>query len=102
MCSISSRSPLPRSSHHYYFTACPGSAVAAHIEACGGATWDTVLQLRAAAGTSLGCTDDSCANAASTLTRMVTGPELFWAIIDGCTDCGAYTMAYSLAATPAP
>jgi hypothetical protein len=55
-----------------------------------------VLQLRNNADTSQGCTDDSCSGLESTLTRNVTGPGLFWAIIDGCDECGAYTMTYTL------
>lgn len=83
----------PAKDHHFFFTVCPGPATA-HLETCGGASWDTVLQLRDAADESLACNDDSCM-AQSSVTGDLTGPGLFWAIVDGCDECGAYTMRYS-------
>lgn len=91
----------PAEDHHYFFTVCPGSSVASRFETCGTmATWDTVLQLRSAAGDGLACDDDSCDDTSSAISRTVMGPGMYWAIIDGCADCGAYTMKYSL--TPQP
>ena len=86
----------PARDHHYFFTLCPGATATAHLETCTGATWDTVLQLRDGTYAGIACTDnDSCQAAQETLTRAVTGPGLFWAIIDGCADCGPYTLSYS-------
>lgn len=88
--------------HHYFFTVCPETRVTARIDTCGRADWDTVVQLRDGAEDGLGCNDDAAgtcgaATGESSLTRDVEGPGLFWAIIDGCDDCGEYTLAYDLA-----
>ena len=48
------------------------------------------------ANSSLGCSDDACSVRQSSLTRSVTGPGLFWAIVDGYDACGSYTMSYTL------
>jgi hypothetical protein len=90
----------PAKDHHYFFTMCPGTAAIAKLDTCG-ASWDTVLQLRFGSGEGLACDDDGCAgvSAASEITRRVNGPGLFWAIVDGCEECGAYTMKYSLTPT---
>jgi hypothetical protein len=85
----------PAEDHHYFVAACPGSKEL-HLETCTGATWDTVLQIRNNANSSLGCNDDSCPGYQSTLTRTITGPGLYWAIVDGWEECGSYTMVYSL------
>ncbi|MGE0871430.1 MAG: hypothetical protein AB7P03_22910 [Kofleriaceae bacterium] len=85
----------PANDHHFFVAACPG-AHSLHIETCTGASWDTVLQIRNNANSSLGCTDDDCSGLQSSLTETVIGPGLFWAIIDGYEDCGAYTMQYSM------
>lgn len=84
----------PAKDHHYFFTVCPGTTVTARLETCGAASWDTVLELRAADDDSLGCNDDAC-DLQSRVSRQLTGPGLFWAIVDGCDECGAYTMTYS-------
>lgn len=84
----------PTEDHHYFFTACPG-VTSATIETCDAADWDTVLQLRSNANASLGCDDDTCEGVRERLTRDVTGPGLFWGIIDGYEECGAYTLTYS-------
>lgn len=87
----------PAKDHHYYFTTCPGAMTMAHIESCGSG-FDTVLQLRRGNGNSMGCVDeDTCDNDNESLTRTVTGAGLFWAILEGCSECGLYTMKYSLA-----
>jgi hypothetical protein len=86
----------PARDHHYFFTLCPGATANAHLETCGAATWDTVLQLRDGTYAGIACTDeDECQGAQETLTRSITGPGLFWAIIDGCDECGPYTLSYS-------
>ena len=91
----------PAEDHHYFFTVCPGVMTATRFETCGTmATWDTVLQLRSAGGDGLACDDDTCDGTSSAINRTVMGPALFWAIIDGCTECGEYTMKYTL--TPRP
>ena len=88
----------PANDHHYFVTVCPGTTPMLHVETCNNANWDTVLQIRsnAASQTSLACTDDSCGAVQSTLTATLNGPGLFWAIIDGCSDSGTYTMAFTL------
>jgi hypothetical protein len=84
----------PGKDHHYFFTVCPATTVTAHVDTCT-ATWDTVLQLRDGNEERIACNDDGMCGDQSTLTRQLTGPGLFWAIVDGCFDCGAYTMQYS-------
>src|SRR5262249_36991084 len=85
----------PGKDHHYFFTLCPNAMATAHLETCGGANWDTVLQLRNGAGSNLACNDDAACADQSSVTHDITGPGLFWAIIDGAQECGAYTMQYS-------
>jgi hypothetical protein len=85
----------PGKDHHFFFTLCPDAEVTAHLETCGTATWDTVVQLRDGTDDSIGCNDDASCGGQSSLTRDISGPGLFWAIIDGCSECGAYTMRYS-------
>lgn len=97
----------PAPDHHYFFTLCPAETVMAHIETCGGASWDTVLQFRDGKNTEFGCDDDddndvmptTCRDEDSSLTSSLAGPGLFWAIIDGFNDfmpesCGPYTLKY--------
>ena len=85
----------PAQDHHYFFTVCPNTSGAARLETCDKADWDTVVQFRSAANAGLGCNDDSC-GIQSELSRTISAPGLYWAIIDGCDDCGTYTMAYTL------
>lgn len=93
----------PAQDHHYFFTVCPAQPVAARFETCGtNATWDTVLQLRSGEGSGLACNDDSCDDTASMIGRTLREPGLYWAIIDGCTECGVYEMKYSLLPAAAP
>ncbi|HEX5064286.1 MAG TPA: hypothetical protein VFV99_33155 [Kofleriaceae bacterium] len=88
----------PSLDHHYFVTVCPNSAPNLHIETCNRANWDTVLQIRsnATSGSTLQCGDDSCDNTRTSIDATLTGPGLFWAIIDGYDDCGQYTMAFTL------
>lgn len=86
----------PAKDHHYFFTVCPQTSVLARFDTCNGANWDTVLQLRFGDGDGLACDDDSCDDTSSVISQMVRGPGLFWAILDGCEECGPYTMKYSL------
>lgn len=89
----------PAKDHHYFFTVCPGAMVTARFETCG-SSFDSVLQLRRGSGNSLGCVDDdTCDDSDERLTRTLTSAGLYWAILEGCSDCGAYTLTYSL--TPA-
>lgn len=81
--------------HHYFFTLCPGS-VSATLETCNGASWDTVVQLRDGAYSSMRCNDDACGDLQSRASTTLDGPGVFWAIIDGCDECGAYTLSYTL------
>lgn len=85
----------PAEDQHYFFTVCPAGTMAT-IATCGDATWDTVLQFRNGMHMGEGCTDDSCGTVQSTLTRSLAGPGLFWAIVDGCVECGPYTLTYAL------
>jgi hypothetical protein len=87
----------PASDHHYFVALCPGTRTL-HVSTCGGAAWDTVLEIRNNGGTSLECVDDQCGpeNLQSSASRSVTGPGLYWAIIDGYDECGSYTMTYTL------
>lgn len=91
----------PAEDHHYFFTVCPQTQVAARFETCGtNATWDTVLQLRAGGGNGLACNDDACDDTSSMIGRTLREPGLYWAILDGCAACGSYELKYSL--LPAP
>jgi hypothetical protein len=85
----------PAQDHHYFFALCPNTTAMARLDTCGGANWDTVLQLRDGTNRDLGCIDDGSCGTQGTLTRMITGPGLFWAIIDGCDECGPYMLSYS-------
>ncbi len=89
----------PGEDHHYFFTVCPRDEVMARFETCGGDDWDSVLQLRGNGGDELACNDDSCDQLSSSISRRLQDPGLYWAIVDGCTDCGVYTLKYDLAAT---
>lgn len=86
----------PAKDHHYFFTVCPQTQVMARFETCGGATWDTVLQLRDRDGDGLACDDDSCDDTSSVISQTLRGTGLYWVIVDGCEECGPYTMKYSL------
>jgi len=85
----------PAEDHHYFLTLCPNVTATARIETCGGADWDTVLQFRDATNRDLACIDDGDCDVQGSLTRTLTGPGMFWAIIDGCTECGPYKLTYS-------
>jgi hypothetical protein len=85
----------PAQDHHYFLALCPNETATARIDTCGGADWDTVLQFRDATNRDLACIDDGSCGAQGSLTRTLTGPGLFWAIIDGCTECGPYKLTYS-------
>ena len=96
----------PAKDHHYYFTMCEDDAGPVTLATCGGATFDTVLQLRAGDDDGIACNDDACGvmpdEDQSMLTRRISGPVLFWAIIDGFDDeCGPYTLTYDLGSTNA-
>lgn len=86
----------PARDHHYFFTLCPGATATANLETCTGTAFDTVLQLRDGTYAGIACTDDdACNNVQEKLSRSITGPGLFWAIVDGCDECGPYTLSYS-------
>ncbi len=87
----------PAKDHHYFVAVCPGTRTL-QLSTCGGASWDTVLEVRRNSGTSIECRDDQCGtnNRQTSLSQSVTGPALYWAIIDGYDACGSYTMTYSL------
>jgi hypothetical protein len=84
--------------HHYFFTVCPAATVMANLKTCGGATWDTVLQIRNSNNTSLACEDDDegACGIQTDITETISTPGLYWAIVDGCEDCGPYTLTYSI------
>lgn len=89
----------PAEDHHYFFTVCPATTVTARIMTCGTADWDTVLQLRrnGSGNTNLACEDDDPMCSPQTdIEATLTMPGLYWAIMDGCTACGPYTLAYSI------
>lgn len=89
----------PAEDHHYFFTVCPATTVNANLSTCGGATWDTVLQLRRSNNMTIDCEDDdesATCEYQSDITASIDTPGLYWAIVDGCTDCGPYTLTYSI------
>ena len=57
-----------------------------------------MLEVRGNNGTSLECGDDQCGpnDLQSRAAQTITGPALYWAIIDGYDECGSYTMTYTL------
>jgi hypothetical protein len=69
----------------YYWLTCPadlGGTLA--VSSCGGATWDTVLQLRNGAGGGGGCDDDSPCGIQSQLSAQVAaGAGLHVLFVDG-------------------
>lgn len=86
--------------HHYFFTVCPATTVMARFETCG-STFDTVLQIRRGNGNSLGCNDeDTCDAVNEVLARTISTAGLYFAIVEGCNDCGNYMLKYSVTAAP--
>jgi len=87
----------PGEDHHYFFTVCPATTVTARLNTCGGASYDTVLQIRRSNNFSLACEDDDPAcGGQSDISATLNMSGLYWAIVDGCTDCGPYTMTYTI------
>jgi hypothetical protein len=81
--------------HHYFFAACPGPMFNADLDTCTGTDYDSVLQVRDANDEELDCTDDSCNALQSRLNTPITEQGLYWVIVDGCQDCGPYTLTYN-------
>ncbi len=85
----------------WYFTLCPGQTVAVTATTCNAATtWDTALYMEGPSG-ELVCNnnDASCTGntLASTLSATVSGPHLFWIVVDaGAAGAGS---AYELDTT---
>lgn len=87
----------PAEDHHYFFTVCPSTSVDVNINTCNTASWDTVLQLRGPNYQGLDCEDDDAVCGLQTdVNHTVDTPGLYWAIVDGCDECGPYTMSYTL------
>jgi hypothetical protein len=87
----------------YHFMACPSATRTVSANTCTGTTWDSVLYVRKAPGTTdAACNDDTTGCGASGLqssisATSVTGPGLFWLIVDGyMSNCGAYTLDYTI------
>ena len=83
----------------YYFLVCPGVTKTMSANTCSSSTdWDSVLSLRRAPSTSIACGDDSasCGSAGRMSTfagASVSGPGLFWLIVDGYNgNSGAFTL----------
>ena len=86
----------------YYFTVCPSTTRTVNASTCAAATtYDSVVYLRRGSVTSgdLACDDDSCgtpALASILPATSITGPGLFWILVDGYNaTCGPYSLTYS-------
>jgi len=73
----------------YYFTQCPGSSSVV-MSLCDGRSWDSAIYLKSGGAgtcgsTQVGCNDDGCGGSSvrSWLRRTLTGPGLFFIIVDG-------------------
>ena len=77
----------------YHLALCPGEHEA-HFDLCDGRSWNTVLYVRSGGGGLCGgaevaCDDDSCSGARSQrsmLSTNLSGPGLFFFIVDGKTE----------------
>jgi hypothetical protein len=91
----------------YYWTACPSTSMTISANTCNtGSPFDTVLYVHQGNGTgtigSIACSDDDVTCGTSILrsripSTVVSGPGLFWMIIDGYqAQTGAYQITYTL------
>jgi len=85
----------------YYLTKCPGSS-SISANTCTGTSYDSVLYIRSGSGgtcgsTEVACDDDGCGFPVSSVSATVTGPGLFFVIVDGYSsgNVGAYTLTAS-------
>jgi hypothetical protein len=83
----------------YYFTQCPGGH-SVTMDLCDSRSWDSMLYLRSGGGGLCGnaeedCNDDGCGpGVRSSLDSTLTGPGLFFVVVDGFngSDWGAYSL----------
>jgi hypothetical protein len=90
----------------YFFTACPGEMLDVYADTCAATPYDSWLSIRAGsgvAGAELECQDDErrCGPDGddAVVFDTVTGPGLFWILVDGWADeRGEYTLTYAIGA----
>ena len=79
----------------WYFATCPASQVTDFdVSTCGGATWDTVLEYRAAGSPTAICNDDNCLTQSRITGSFAAGFDLHVFYVDGyaSTDQGDYAL----------
>jgi hypothetical protein len=84
----------------YYFTLCDEAVTGAVFSLCAGTSFDTVLYVRAGemgsscGGTELACNNDNCGTGVtqSSITMDLSGPGLFFVIVDGNGADGSYRL----------
>ena len=90
--------------HGFYWAGCPGIDAALTATTCLAATtYDTQLYALGPNAMNLACNDNDAACTAtltggSTIAAVLSGPHLFWVVVDGANDstCGAYQVSFTV------
>jgi hypothetical protein len=86
----------PAEDDHWFFVVCPGPMFNADVDTCTNPQFDSVLQVRRGTGMSIACEDnDQCGPTSENVSVAITTHGLYWVVVDGCSDCGPYTLTYN-------
>lgn len=82
----------------FFFTMCPSASKWVSVNTCTGTSFDSIVTIRkgATSSTALACGDDECGLQSEIVNARVTGPGLFWFVVDGYnTANGAFKLTYT-------
>ena len=79
----------------YFFTSCPGQSQLLDADVCTGTSFDSQIYVRRGQ-TQLKCNDDSCGVESRIANVTIANGLLFWLIVDGESDCGAFQLSTNL------